>query len=178
MYDTFSPSAPQWVFPPIGHAGSGPSGVTRQTGTSVPESMRNAFLLTDYRGAATKCQSLVIKLRPDGSSFKVFNVDPLVEGMAASDVELGYDGNLYFADYGGGWSANRNGTIQVLRPVDDKARRDGAETARMFEMGFSHRSIAELKSLLDSADQRVRQEAQFALVGKGIESLPTLIELI
>ncbi|MEC7626981.1 MAG: HEAT repeat domain-containing protein [Verrucomicrobiota bacterium] len=178
MYDTFSPSAPQWVFPPIGHAGSGPSGVTRLTGTSVPESMRNAFLLTDYRGAATKCQSLVIKLRPDGSSFKVFNVDPLVEGLAASDVELGYDGNLYFADYGGGWSANRNGTIQVLRPVDDKARRDGAETARMFEMGFSHRSIAELESLLDSADQRVRQEAQFALVGKGIESLPTLIELI
>ena len=32
--------------------------------------------------------------------------------------------------------------------------------------------------MLDSADQRVRQEAQFALVGKGIESLPTLIELI
>ena len=29
-----------------------------------------------------------------------------------------------------------------------------------------------------TADQRVRQEAQFALVGKGIESLPTLIELI
>ena len=102
----------------------------------MPESMRNAFLLTDYRGAATKCQSLVIKLRPDGSSFKVFNVDPLVEGLAASDVELGYDGNLYFADYGGGWSANRNGTIQVLRPVDDKARRTERRRPRMFEKGF------------------------------------------
>ena len=178
MYDTFSPNAPQWVYPPIGHAGSGPSGVTRLTGLSVPESMRDSFLLTDYRGAATKCQSLVIKLRPDGSSFKVFNVDPLVEGLAASDVELGYDGNLYFADYGGGWSANRNGTVQVLRPTDVDARTNGAETARMFEKGFSHRSIAELESLLDSADQRVRQEAQFALVEKGEKSLPTLIELI
>ena len=89
-------------FPPIAHAGNGPSGVTWLTGLSVPEDLRDSFLLTDYRGAATKCESWVIKLEPEGSGFKMLGIESLIQGLAASDVELGFDGNLYFADYGGG----------------------------------------------------------------------------
>ena len=55
-----------------------------------------------------------IKLSSAGSTFKVSEVKSIVQGLAASDAEHGYDGNLYFADYGGGWSVNKNGSIQVL----------------------------------------------------------------
>ena len=176
MYDLYNPKLPQWVFPPVAHAGNGPSGVTWLTGLSVPEDLRNSFLLTDYRGAATKCESWVIKLKPDGAGFKMDALESLIQGLAASDVELGFDGNLYFADYGGGWSANRNGTVQVLRPTDSEALRNGAETARMFKKGFSERSNIELSSLLESLDRRIRQEAQFALVANGKNALPILKE--
>ena len=176
MYELFNPEMPQWVFPPIAHAGNGPSGVTWLTGLSVPEDLRDSFLLTDYRGAATKCESWVIKLEPEGSGFKMLGIESLIQGLAASDVELGFDGNLYFADYGGGWSANRNGTVQVLRPTNSEALRNGAETARMFQKGFSERSNIELSSLLESSDRRIRQEAQFALVANGKNSLSVLEE--
>ena len=178
MFGLYDADSPQWVYPPVAHAGNGPSGVTWLTGLSVPSDLRNSFLLTDYRGASTKCQTLTIRLKSAGSGFELSSMEPLVEGLAASDVELGFDGNLYFADYGGGWSANRNGTIQVLRPTDKEAILHGAETARMFKKGFLDRSKIELSSLLKSKDRRIRQEAQFALVAQGASSIPIFEELL
>ena len=95
-----------------------------------------------------------------------------------ADVEHGYDGNLYFADYGGGWSVNKNGSIQVLRPTDPKLKEVGAETARMFQKGFASRSLPELALLLDHPDQRVRQATQFAIVEKGVDAVPVFAEII
>lgn len=178
MFDTHNLEGPQWHYPPVGLRGNGPSGVTRLTGLSVPEDLRGAFILTDYRGAATKSETLAIKLSQSGSGFKITETKSIVQGLAASDVEHGYDGNLYFADYGGGWSTNTNGSIQVLRPVDEEARVAGAETARMFAKGFSSRSVPELKSLLAHPDQRVRQASQFALVGKGEPTVALFSDIV
>ena len=46
----------------------------------------------------------------------------------------------------------------------------------MFQKGFSERSNIELSSLLESSDRRIRQEAQFALVANGENSLSVLEE--
>ena len=40
MFDLHKESSPQWVYPPIGHVGNGPSGVTYMTGPAVPDSLR------------------------------------------------------------------------------------------------------------------------------------------
>ena len=137
MFETYRKDQPQWVYPPVAHVGNGPSGVTWLSGMSVPKDLRGTFALTDYRGAPKNSVTHAIKLSAVGSTFKVSEVKSIVQGLAASDVEHGYDGNLYFADYGGGWSVNKNGSIQVLRPADPQMREVGAETARMFQKGFA-----------------------------------------
>jgi len=178
MFETYTKDQPQWVYPPIAHVGNGPSGVTWLSGMSVAEDLRDTFLMTNYRGAANISNVIQVALSPADSSFKLKKQSSFMEGVAVADVEHGYDGNLYFADYGGGWSVNKNGSIQVLRPTDPKLKEVGAETARMFQKGFAHRSLPELASFLEHPDQRVRQASQFAMVGKGTEAVPVFAEIL
>jgi len=177
MFETYTEDQPQWVYPPLAHVGNGPSGVTWLSGMSVAEDLRDTFLMTNYRGAANISNVIQVTLSPDGSAFKLKEQSVFMEGVAVADVEHGYDGNLYFADYGGGWSVNKNGSIQVLRPEDPELREIGSETARMFKKGFAARSIPELVVFLGHPDQRVRQASQFAIVEKGEEALPILAEV-
>jgi quinoprotein glucose dehydrogenase len=178
MFETYTKDQPQWVYPPIAHVGNGPSGVTWLSGMSVAKDLRDTFLMTNYRGAANISNVIQVALVPDDSSFKLKKQSTFMEGVAVTDVEHGYDGNLYFADYGGGWSVNKNGSIQILRPTDLKLKEVGAETARMFQKGFAHRSIPELVSFLDHPDQRVRQASQFAMVGKGETAVSAFAEIL
>ena len=145
---------------------------------ALQEDLRDTFLMTNYRGAANISNVIQVSLSPDDSSFKLKKQSSFMQGVAVADVEHGYDGNLYFADYGGGWSVNKNGSIQVLRPSDPKLKEVGAETARMFQKGFADRSLPELVSFLEHPDQRVRQASQFAMVGKGAEAIPVFAEII
>jgi quinoprotein glucose dehydrogenase len=174
MFETYTSDQPQWVYPPIGHLGNGPSGVTWLSGNTVPDDLKNGFLVTNYRGAPTSSNIIHVSLKPKGSSFHIDHSSVLVEGVAVCDVEHGYDGNLYLADYGGGWSVNKNGTIQVMRPTDPEMQSIGKETAQTFKKGFTNRSIPELESLLSHDDQRVRLAAQFAIVEKGEPAIELL----
>ncbi|MEC7802718.1 MAG: HEAT repeat domain-containing protein [Verrucomicrobiota bacterium] len=178
MFDTYTPEQPQWVYPPIGHLGNGPSGVTWLSGKTVPDDLRNGFLVTNYRGAPKNSNIIHVSLKSSGASYAIDKNSILVEGVAVCDVEHGYDGNLYLADYGGGWSVNKNGTIQVMRPTDSEKRAIGKETALAFKKGFLERSLPELELLLSHDDQRVRQAAQFAMVKKGESSLETLVSIL
>jgi quinoprotein glucose dehydrogenase len=174
MYETYTEDQPQWVYPPIGHLGNGPSGVTWLSGNTVPDDLENGFLVTNYRGAATSSNIIHVSLKSKSSSFEIDRSSVVVEGVAVCDVEHGYDGNLYLADYGGGWSVNKNGTIQVMRPTDPKMQAIGKETALAFKKGFSSRSLPELESLLSHDDQRVRLAAQHAIVEKGEPAIELL----
>ena len=178
MFETYTTEQPQWVYPPVGHLGNGPSGVAWLTGKTVPEDLRNGFLVTNYRGAPKNSNIIHVSLKPSGASYAIDRNSILVEGVAVCDVELGYDGNLYLADYGGGWSVNKNGTIQVMRPSDPQKRAIGKETSLAFKKGFSDRSLPELELLLSHDDQRVRQAAQFAMVRKGSVSIDTLTTIL
>jgi hypothetical protein len=57
--------------------------------------------------------------------------------------------------------------VQVAEPIDPTLQKAGEVIAQLFKEGLSHRSLDELSALLSHSDQRVRQEAQFAIVGKG-----------
>ena len=178
MFETYTTEQPQWVYPPLGHLGNGPSGVAWLTGKTVPEDLRNGFLVTNYRGAPKNSNIIHVSLKSKGASYAIDRNSILVEGVAVCDVELGYDGNLYLADYGGGWSVNKNGTIQVMRPTDPQKRALGKEISLAFKKGFYDRSLPELKLLLSHDDQRVRQAAQFAIVQKGSEATDTLTAIM
>ncbi|MDG1326736.1 MAG: HEAT repeat domain-containing protein [Opitutales bacterium] len=167
MFDTFSEDQPQWVFSPVAHLGNGPSGVAWVTGEALPKDMRNSFLVTDYKGSPSRCKVWIVKLQQNGAGFQLAVGKTLVDNVGISDVAQGYDGNLYFADYGGGWSVNKNGSVQAIRPKDQKLQSAGNAVAQLMSDGFGHRSLPELSNLLDHADQRIRQSAQFATVEKG-----------
>jgi quinoprotein glucose dehydrogenase len=177
MFETWKPEQPQWVYPPASHVANGPSGVTWMTGESLPEDLRGKFLLANYSGASANCSALTVGYAPKGAGYVADGVKPLVQGVGVTDVELGYDGNLYICDFGGGWSVNNNGAIHCLTPTDPGQQSAGAKTKQIFAAGTEDKSVADLRTLLDSPDKRIRQMAQFALVKKGADGQAALAAL-
>ncbi|HEY1084901.1 MAG TPA: PVC-type heme-binding CxxCH protein [Prosthecobacter sp.] len=166
MYDLFNEEQPQWVYPPASHVARGPSGVTWLTGESLPQDLRGKFLLANYRGASQGCTVLTVGIEAKGAGFVANSEDVFVEGVGVSDVELGYDGNIYLCDFGGGWSINTNGAIEAVTPKDAALKKAGAEVKALFAKGLKEESVAKLVTLLSHADKRVRQAAQFELVNR------------
>ncbi|MEM9015875.1 MAG: HEAT repeat domain-containing protein [Verrucomicrobiota bacterium] len=163
MYDLHNEEQPQWVYPPASHVARGPSGVTYLTGNSLPENLRDKFLLSNYRGPSENCTILTVDVRPKGAGYVAVAEEILFKGIGASDVELGYDGKIYLCDFGGGWSVNENGSIQVAQSKNEEERAAGAKVAALFKRGFTG-NYEDNVALLAHPDRRVRQAAQFALV--------------
>jgi len=169
MYDTWNENQPQWVYPPASHVARGPSGVTYLTGNSLPDDLKGKFLLANYRGPSANCTVLSVGVEPKGAGYHATSEEVVFKGVGASDVELGFDGNIYLCDFGGGWSVNTNGSIQVAGSKDPAKQKAGQKVAALFAEGFAKREDKELLDLLSHADRRVRQEAQFALVDREVE---------
>ena len=167
MFDTFSEEQPQWVYPPASHVARGPSGVTWLTGASLPDDLRGKFLLANYGGASQGCSVLSVGIEPRGAGYVATSEDVFVEGVGVSDVELGYDGNIYLCDFGGGWSINTDGAIQTLVPKNPTLKAAGAAMKAVFAKGVKDESVEKLTALLESPDKRLRQFAQFELVTRG-----------
>ena len=178
MFDLYNEDQPQWVYPPASHVANGPSGVTWLTGESLPADLRGKFLLSNYRGASDNCNLLLIATEAKGAGYVASEEREIVKGVGASDVELGYDGNLYLCDFGGGWSVNENGSIQVASSKNAAEREAGAKVAALFKEGFGKRDFAELRELLSHPDRRVRQAAQFAIADKGAEGGAVFVAVI
>jgi len=174
MFDTWKPEQPQWVYPPASHVSNGPSGLTWMTGESLPEDLRGKFLLANYSGPSNNCTILTVGMTTKGAGYVSTEVKVLVQGVGVSDVELGYDGNLYLCDFGGGWSVNNSGAVHCLTPTDTKQQAVAAQTKQTFATGVKGKSIADLRTLLTSTDNRIRQMAQFALADRSAEGLAAL----
>ena len=167
MFDTYNEEQPQWVYPPASHVARGPSGVTFLTGASLPDDLRGKFLLANYRGPSENCTVLTIGVGPKGAGYHAVSEEVLVKGVGVSDVELGFDGNIYLSDFGGGWSINENASIQVVTPKDEAQRKAGERTKAIFARGLGGESVPDLVKHLASPDKRLRQAAQFELVQRG-----------
>jgi len=64
---------------PIANISSGPSGVTYNPGTGLPEKYAEHFFLADFHGDAGSCvHSLAVK--PKGASFELVDASLLVKG--------------------------------------------------------------------------------------------------
>ncbi|MFM2141599.1 MAG: hypothetical protein RLZZ476_143 [Verrucomicrobiota bacterium] len=174
MFDTFNEEQPQWVYPPAAHVARGPSGVTWVTGEAAPADLRGKFLLSDYGGALQSCVVHAVGVKTAGAGFTLGSQETLVEGVGASDVELGFDGSIYLCDFGGGWSVNSNGAIHVLSPKDKTLQTKAAEMAARFKRGVSNDKVKQLVEALRSPDRRLRQMAQFELVKRGAEGKAAL----
>jgi quinoprotein glucose dehydrogenase len=162
MFKPQSPKHPQWHLPPLSNFHSGPSGITHLTGEAVPNEWRNSFLVSNFRASTARSNILRFKFDESGASFKTVYDQPVVTKLVASDVNFGYDGKIYIADFGGGWSVNNRGSIQFIEYPEGTAQPSVKETQKLFKQGFD--KVTNPEKLLSHPDKRVRQYAQFELV--------------
>ncbi len=154
---------PAHSLPPLAHISSGPSGLTFASGTGLPERYRNHFFLCDFHGTANGSGILSFALRPKGAAFELFDQQHFLWNILATDVEVGVDSALYALDWVTGWGKTGKGRIYRVSDPVHQADALVIETKRLLAEGMRQRSARELAQLLAHPDQRIRQEAQFAL---------------
>ena len=161
-----SPPVPaHYRLPPLANPDiPGPAGLTYTGVVGLPPEWRNRFLLVDFRGGASNSGVWALANKPKGASFELAETEKLVWNTLATDVEVGYDGGVYFSDWINGWVPLGKG--RIYRAVHPEAARDPAvaEVRSLLAAGLSGRPAAELAPLLSLGDMRVRTAAQFALV--------------
>jgi quinoprotein glucose dehydrogenase len=163
-----------YIVPPIANIASGPSGVAYFPGTGLPARYQDHFFLVDFRGGPVNSGVHTFTLKPKGASFELVAPEHFLWGILATDVKFGPAGGIYVSDWVEGWGMTGKG--RLYRAHDPALDGDPLvlETKRLLSEGMGKRSFKELAGLLAHRDQRVRQEAQFALAERGKAGLPTL----
>ena len=148
------------ITPALANLNGGPCGFTFEPGTALNEEWRNAFILCYSPG--TRLEALW--LEPNGASFKLKQTKRLPTSGCPSGINFGPDGALYLADWGGGW--NRNNKGGVIKIDDPEAANSELRKKTAALLAKLPDDPEYQMNLLSHPDQRVRLEAQFALVGK------------
>ena len=105
-------------------------------------------------------------VKPKGAAFEMSDYQDFIGGILATDCDFGPDGGFYVSDWVHGWDADRlrDGFIASRTPRRRRIRNTRSE--ELLAEGFDGRSVDDLAKLLEHADMRIRQEAQFALAAK------------
>jgi quinoprotein glucose dehydrogenase len=87
-------------------------------------------------------------------------------------------GGLYLTDWVNGWNQPKRG--RIYRVYDPRLEGESLieETRRLLAEGMAHRPLDELAMLLGHPDQRVRQEAQFAMADPDKQALQMLSYIV
>jgi len=156
-----------YLVPPVANLADGPSGLTYDPGTGLGNAYRRHFFLCDFRGDASASGIHTFTVEPRGASWELGPVSRFLWGVLATDCDFGPDGALWFSDWVYGWEQTGKG--RLYRAVDPGTEGSAlvAETRALLAAGMDGRGEDELVELLAHPDQRVRQEAHFALAERG-----------
>ena len=167
---------PAFLHPPIAHLTNGPSGLVFNSGTSTPERYQNNFFVCDYKGAPNVCFLYSFRVKQDGAGYVMEDGHVFHSGVPNTDVEIGYDGKIYLADFGGGWRRTDKGNIYTVFDRERIGSDTVQQTRQLFERGFPA-APDKLFELLSHPDMRVRMRAQFNLVAQGEKHVTDLSQL-
>ncbi|MBA3699866.1 MAG: HEAT repeat domain-containing protein [Planctomycetes bacterium] len=154
---------PAHITPVFATYSSGPIGMVWEPGTALNARYRGYFFL-----AESPKKTNAFRLEESGAGFAVKDAHVVLSGPFATGLTFGADGAIYAADWGDNeWLPHEKG--RVLKLDDPTMAKDPARlaTQTLLREGFSKRTDAELAKLLAHADQRVRLQAQLALVKHG-----------
>ncbi len=157
---------PAWVVPPIAHITSGPSGLTHYPGQGLPPRYQNHFFVCDFTGGAASSSVRSFAVTEVGGGFAMVDEHKFIDHVLCTDVEFGYDGRVYVADWGAGWVQNGEGRLYAISDPNWIDTEAALRVAELFRGGFERPAI-ELAMLLRHRDRRVRFEAQWELATRG-----------
>jgi quinoprotein glucose dehydrogenase len=163
-----------YIFPPIDNLGNGPSGITYNPGLGLGGRYANTFFVADFKGSNALSGVRAFTLEPKGAGFRMKSTEDFVWGMCVTDLDFAPDGGLVMSDWVDGWAQPGKGRLYELTLPEMAGRADLVETKQLIAEDLSKRTVEDLLKLLDHADMRVRQEAQFALVSKGSDGKSAL----
>lgn len=168
---------PAYIVPPLKHIASGPSGLTYYPGTGLPEHYKGRFFLCDFRGQTNGSGVRTFRVKPNGATFELIDSEETLWNILASDVDFAPDGSIYVSDWVTGWNGQGKGRIYRFASADPSFASEGERTKKLLKEGFVHRPVEELSNLVGHADQRVRLQAQLALVEqKQVRALSALAQ--
>ncbi len=174
LWKTRHEGQPEYLLPPAGYCTSGPCGVAYFPAAGWAPSDQGRFLVCDYRGGFNS-GIWSFGVAQHGATYAVTDTTKFVFNTPATDVAFGYDGKLYISEYLGQWCVGDQGRILTVTRPEFAGSAAVQDVKALFAAGFGRRSDAELAGLLAHDDLRVRQQAQFALVGHR-QGYDTLLE--
>ncbi|MEZ6017380.1 MAG: HEAT repeat domain-containing protein [Planctomycetota bacterium] len=172
LWKPFHAEQPAYVLPPIANFTSGPSGLTVYPGTGWSPEWNGTFFLCDFRGAPGYSGVHAFRNAPKGAGFALSEAREFLWNCLPTDVDFGYDGNLYTVDWVDGWNQTGKGRVYRLAP-EERSTEEAARVAEVQRLlggelrGLSH---TELVALFQHPDRRVRQEAQLALAERALDT--------
>lgn len=152
---------PASILPPVANLADGPSGFVAYPGTGLSARYDHHFFLADFYGTPALSGIRSFEVKKHGAGFMLQDSEWFIKGVLATDVDFGFDGSMYISDWISGW--NGTGKGRIVR-VSSTNKEQASGIAELVQKGFDGRSVSELVDLLEHADRRVRQRAQFALV--------------
>jgi quinoprotein glucose dehydrogenase len=177
MWHPQNDSQPAYLTPPIKNITAGPSGVAYYPGTGLGPEWNGTFTVCDFRGSGTGSGIWGFKLRPKGASFEIVEDRKMIWSIAATDAAWGPDGSFWMLDWVDGWEPVGKGRIYRAYNPQTQQQPIVEETRKLLATGFSNRSDKELLSLMGHPNQRVRQNAQFELAGRGDKVVDALAKV-
>jgi len=159
-----------YILPTIKNFVNGPCGMLYNPGTALGKEYNNAFFIAEFVGNPAKSGIHSFHLTPKGASFDFVDSKKILGGVLATGIDFGPDGAMYVADWIDGWERKDYGRIWKL----DVANPDWSirkNTEQLIKADFKTYKEDALQLLLQHADMRVRQKAQFELANRGNKGL-------
>ena len=165
MWHVNAPDQPAWLIPPVGSLGAGPSGFSYYPGTGLSDRYRGHFFLCNYTGNGG-IESFSVEQK--GAAFQIVDEHDFLKPIKATDVDFGYDGKMYVADFVNlDWSGRSlGGRIYTLFDPARVASSEANDVRTRFATGFKDLPVQDLATGLRHPDMRVRQRCQFELASR------------